>query len=86
VPSGDVVPLPRFFFHMTDGERTFTDAIGIELESLVAARRHITFNIGELRSALYKNGVRNLSEWAVIIFNEKNEILQEVYPHLIPRI
>jgi len=41
--SGDIssryeVPMPRYFFHFNDEKRPFTDAAGVELNGIAAAR------------------------------------------------
>jgi hypothetical protein len=78
--------MPRFFFHLTDGERTFTDANGVELESLAAARRHLITHTRELRGTLSDNGIHDWSKWAVTVSNERNETVQKMGFSLIPRI
>jgi hypothetical protein len=49
--SGDIswryeVPMPRYFFHFNDENRPFTDAAGVELNGIAAARAHA---IAEIR-------------------------------------
>jgi len=47
--------VPRYFFHITDGQ-AFLDNIGTELPSLVEARREALATFGDL--------VKNREEWA----------------------
>ena len=70
--------MPRFFFHLTDGKRTFTDAIGVDLRDRAAARAHLISHIRELRGTLAENGVHDWSEWTVILTDEQNNTLREM--------
>jgi hypothetical protein len=44
--------MPRYYFHFSDGKRTFTDSIGVELTGIAAARSQVTAQIHEMRGAL----------------------------------
>ena len=39
------------FFHFSDGKHTFTDAAGVELNGIAAARAHAIAQIHEMRAA-----------------------------------
>jgi hypothetical protein len=52
--------MPRYDFHFSDGKRTFTDSIGVELTGIVAARSQVTAQIREMRGALSE---RTLQDW-----------------------
>jgi len=69
--------MPRFFFHLTDGKRTFTDADGVELKDTAAARAHLISHIRELRGTLSENGIHDWSEWSVILSDEQNNTHQK---------
>jgi hypothetical protein len=69
--------MPRFFFHLTDGKRTFTDANGVELKDTAAARAHLISHIRELRGTLSDNGIHDWTEWSVMLADEKNKALQK---------
>jgi hypothetical protein len=47
--------MPRFFFHFTDGKRTYTDAIGVELNGIAEARKNLIWQLRELKGALCDN-------------------------------
>ena len=51
IPSRYEVPIPRYFFHFSDGKHTFTDAAGVELNGSVAAKAHAIGQIREMRDA-----------------------------------
>lgn len=78
--------MPRFFFHMSDGKRVFTDGNGVELTGIGDARRHVVSHIHELRGALLDKGIYSLSGWTVIVSNEKKETILEIGFDLVPRI
>ena len=77
--------MPRFFFHLTDGKRTFTDANGVELKNSAAARVHLVSHIRELRGTLSDNGIHDWSEWSVMLSDDKNKTLQEKGLGLTPK-
>jgi len=52
--------MPRYYFHFSDGKRTFTDSIGVELTGIAAARSQVTAQIHEMRGALSE---RTLQDW-----------------------
>jgi hypothetical protein len=78
--------MPRFFFHLTDGNRTFTDANGVELRNMAAVRKHLISHIQELRGALSDNGIHDWSEWTILVLDEKNITLQAIGLDLKPKI
>ncbi len=69
--------MPHFFFHLTDGKRTFTDANGVELRNSEAARAYLISHIRELRGTLSDNGIHDWSDWSVILSDVQNNTLQE---------
>ena len=78
--------MPRFFFHLTDGKRTFTDANGVELKNIAAARRHLVSHIRELRGTLSDKGIYKWSEWTVVVEDENKKMHQKMGLDLVPRI
>mgnify|MGYP006928387253 CR=1 FL=1 len=70
--------MPRFYYHITDGTRTFTDANGVDLEGIGAARRHLISHIRELRGCLSESGMHNWSELTVVVSNARQEMVQEM--------
>ena len=78
--------MPRFFYHLSDGQRTFSDENGIELDNLAAARRHLVSHVRELRGALSDKGIHDWSKWAVIVSDNEDKPIQKMGFDLIPRI
>jgi hypothetical protein len=58
--------VPRYFFHFTDGRRTFTDAAGVDLPGVAAMRQHAAEQIRELRRAMSEPKRQNWSSWKII--------------------
>ncbi|MCX7306602.1 MAG: hypothetical protein NTZ72_01035 [Afipia sp.] len=77
--------MPRFFFHLTDGKRTFTDANGVELSNRAAARAYLSSHIRELRGTLSENGIHDWSEWSVMLSDEEGKTLEETGMGLKPK-
>ena len=63
--------MPRFFFHFSDGKRQFTDAVGLELSGMAAARKHATQQVRELRTAMCAPHVQDLSGWSLSVADAK---------------
>lgn len=63
--------MPRFFFHFTDGKRKFTDAAGLELSGMAAARKHAAEQVRELRTAMCAPHVQDLSGWSLCVADAK---------------
>ena len=70
--------MPRFFFHFTDGKRTYTDAIGVELNGIAAARENLVSQLRELKGVLCDNRIQDWSEWTIVIEDEKQKRLLEM--------
>ena len=83
---GLVIFMPRYFYHLSDGVRTFSDNTGVELENLAAARRHLVSHVGELRGTLSDKGIQDWSKWTVIVSDYDNKTIQSMGFNLIPRI
>ena len=77
--------MPRYFFHFSDGKRTFTDSTGIELNGIAAARAHATVQIRDMRAALPGGRLQNWSGWKMIVIDMNGKTLLEVSFDLTPR-
>jgi hypothetical protein len=77
--------MPRFFFHFTDGKRTFPDAIGVELNGIAAARENLISQLRELKGGLCNNRIQDWSEWTIVVEDEKKKALLEMGFNLIPK-
>ena len=77
--------MSRFFFHLTDGNRIFTDANGVELRNRVSVRKYVNSHIQEIRGALSESGIHVWTDWAIIVSNDKNEILEVLGLDLKPK-
>jgi hypothetical protein len=81
--SGDIssryeAPMPRYFFHFSDGKRTFTDAHGVELTGIAAARAQAVAQIREMRGAQSQRALQNWAAWKMIVVDTKGKTLFEV--------
>ena len=52
--------MPRYFFHFSDGKHTVTDAAGVELNGIAAARARTTAQIRQMRGAQSERTLQNL--------------------------
>ena len=78
--------MPRFFFHLTNGNRIFTDATGVELRNTAAVRKHLISHIRDLRGTLSDSGIYDWSDWAIIVSDEKSKTLEVLCLDLKPKI
>ena len=81
--SGDIssryeAPMPRYFFHFSDGKHTFTDAAGVELNDSVAAKAHAIGQIREMRDAQSERALQNWAVWEMIVVGAKGKTFFEV--------
>ena len=70
--------MPRYFFHLHDGKRTFTDSTGIELTGIAAARAHARAQIREMKSTLPIRQIQDWSGWNMIVGNADGKIVIEI--------
>lgn len=70
--------MPRYFFHFSDGKRTFTDSIGIELTGIAAVRSQATAQIREMRGALSERTLQDWSDWKMIVIDAAGKAVFEV--------
>jgi hypothetical protein len=79
-------PMPRYFFHISDGKRVFTDGNGVELVGVGEVRRYVVSHVHELRGVLLDKGIYSWSGWTVIVSNAKKDKILELGFDLVPRI
>jgi hypothetical protein len=77
--------MPHYFFHFSDGKRTFTDSIGVELTGIVAARSQVIAQIREMRGALSDRTLQDWSGWKMIVVDAKGKTVFETSFDLTPR-
>jgi hypothetical protein len=77
--------MPRYFFHISDGKRTFTDSIGVELTGIAAARSQVTAQIREMRGTLSERTLQDWSGWTITVADAKGKTLFEIGFDLNPR-
>ncbi len=70
--------MPRYFFNFSDGKHTFTDAAGVELNGIAAARAHATAQIRKMRDAQSERALQNWAVWKMIGIDAKGKIIFEV--------
>ena len=78
--------MPHYYFYFSDGKRTFTDSIGVELTGIAAARSQVTAQIREMRGTLFEGTLQDWSEWTMTIVDAKGKKLFEIGYDLIPRV
>jgi hypothetical protein len=77
--------MPHYYFHFSDGKRTFTDSIGVELTGIAAARSQITAQIREMRGALFELTLQDWSGWTMTAVDATGKTLFEIGFDLLPR-
>jgi hypothetical protein len=70
--------VPRYYFHFSDGKRTFTDSTAIEFTGAAAVRAHATLQIREIKDALSERQIMNWSGWKMIVANADGNTIFEV--------
>jgi hypothetical protein len=70
--------MPRYFFHFSDGKRTFTDSIGVELTGIAAAHLQAAEQIRGMRSALTERALQDWSGWKMIGVDAEGKTVFEV--------
>ena len=71
VAQGYGAAMPRYFFHFSDGKRTFTDTKGVELFGLAAARAHAAAQIRDMRVTLSGRSLQDWAGWKIIAVDAK---------------
>jgi hypothetical protein len=77
--------MPLYFLHFSDGKRTFSDSIGVELTGIAAARSNATAQIRDMRSALSEHTLQDWSGWTMIVVDEKGKTHLKIGFDLISR-
>lgn len=67
----------RYYFHFTDGKRTFTDGIGLELSGLAAARQQAREQIREMRSCMSEE-VQDWAPWKIFVVDRWGKTIFEI--------
>jgi hypothetical protein len=70
--------MPRYFFHFSDGNRTFTDSTGIELTGIAAAHSQATAQMRDMQSGLSERALQDWSDWKMIVIDAKGKTVLEV--------
>jgi hypothetical protein len=70
-------PVPRYYFHFTDGKRRFSDAEGLPLSGLTAARIHAIKHVRDLKAAMCHPGIQDLSGWSMIVADAEDRVVFE---------
>jgi hypothetical protein len=69
--------MPRYYFHFSDGNHTFTDARGMELTGAAAMRAHTTRQIREIKGAVAERRIVDWSGWKMIVANTDGKTIFE---------
>lgn len=77
--------MPRYFFHFSDGKRTFTDSAGVELAGIVAARSHAARHIREMRDAMSEQAILDWTGWTMTVVDDGGKAVFEIGFDLKPR-
>ena len=70
--------MPRYFFHFSDGKRTFKDNTGTDCVSLAHAREHAVSQLRELKSVMYEQTIQNWVGWNMIAVDATGKTVLEV--------
>ena len=70
--------MPRYFFHFSDGKRTFTDTKGVELTGLAAARAHAAAQIRDVKATLSETGIQDWAGWKMIAVDANGKTAVEI--------
>jgi hypothetical protein len=67
--------MPRYYFHLTDGDRELDDPDGLELPGAAAARAEAVLVAGDLKQRLRP---RDWTGWVVSIRDEQGNQVESV--------
>ena len=70
--------MPRYFFHFSDGEHTFTDATGGDFMGAEAVRVHAKRQVREIKGVLSERRILDWSSWKMIVANIEGKTVFEV--------
>jgi len=68
--------MPRYFFHLSFGERTICDEEGIDLPSRSAARAEATASIRELTTPKIGSNPRRWASWFLEVSDDRGQFLR----------
>ena len=77
--------MPRYFFHFSDGKRKFTDATGIELTGIAAARALAISQVRDMKGLLAERTIQDWSAWKMLVIDANGKAIFEVDFDLISR-
>jgi hypothetical protein len=80
-----VVAVPRYYFHFSDGKRTFSDATGVDLTGIAPARSHAATQIREIRGAISEQNIQDWVDWKMVVVDAGGETVFEIGFDLKPR-
>ena len=73
-----LVVMPRYYFHFSDGERIFTDAIGLELVGFADVRKRVITQVRDLKISQSEHRIQDWSGWKMIVIDAKGKTVVEV--------
>src|SRR5262249_34776276 len=77
-------PVPRYYFHFSDGNRRFSDTEGHELAGIAAAREFARNQVRELATAMCHPQIQDLSRWTLTAVNGHGRTICEMSFDLRP--
>jgi hypothetical protein len=77
--------MPRYYFNFSDGTRTFTDTVGMELISFADVRTRVTSHIRDLKGALSEHRIQDWAKWSLIVTDENQITILAVGFDLKPK-
>jgi Domain of unknown function (DUF6894) len=69
--------MARYFFHFSDGKRTFTDTTGVDLAGIAPARQHAGEQIRDMRCATPERAL-DWSGWKMVIADADGKTVFEL--------
>jgi uncharacterized protein DUF6894 len=69
--------VPRYYFHFSDGKRRFSDAEGVTLSGMGAARAYAINQVRDLKAAMCDPGIQDLSGWSMIVVDADEHVVFE---------
>ena len=67
--------MPRYYFHFSDGKRTFTDRTGADCVGLADARKLAAAQVRELKGSISEQKVQDWLGWKVIVVDADGKII-----------
>jgi len=75
-PSKDRFHAP-LLFHFSDGERIFTDAIGLELVGIAAVRKRVIKQVRDLKGSQSEHHIQDWSDWKMLVVDAKGKSVRD---------